>query len=88
MPHLTLSVAISGQFYHRPIQAIRVIVLHLLTMGNSKSTAKPKEETNVETTNVGLWNMSASGATYFGVGEILMIVILSIGTPEHHEVLL
>ena len=45
-------------------------------MGNSKSTEEPKEETNVDTTNIGLWNMSASCGTTIGVGEILTIVVL------------
>ena len=45
-------------------------------MGNSNSAEEPKEETNADTANIGLWNMSASGATYIGVGDILTIVVL------------
>ena len=37
---------------------------------------QPKEETIVDTTNVGLLNMSNTGMTYFGVGEILTVLIL------------
>ena len=44
--------------------------------GSSSSEEQPREETNVDTTNIGLWNVSASGATYFGVGEILTVVTL------------
>ena len=50
---------------------------NILTMGGSTSAEeKPSEETNIDTTNIGLWNVSASGATYFGVGEVLTVVIL------------
>ena len=49
----------------------------ILTMGGSTSAEeKPSEETNINTENIGLWNVSATGATYFGVGEVLTIVIL------------
>ena len=37
---------------------------------------QPSEETIVDTTNVGLLNMSNTGMTYFGVGEILTVLIL------------
>ena len=37
---------------------------------------QPKEETIVDTTNVGLLNMSNTGMTYFGVGEVLTVVVL------------
>ena len=45
-------------------------------MCKSKSNAEPKEEIDIETTNVGLWNMSESGVSTIGVGEILTIVVL------------
>ena len=45
-------------------------------MCKSKSTPEPKEEIDIETTNVGLWNMSESGVSTIGVGEILTIVVL------------
>ena len=37
---------------------------------------QPKEETIVDTTNVGLLNMSNTGMMYFGVGEVLTVVVL------------
>ena len=37
---------------------------------------QPSEETIVDTTNVGLLNMSNTGMTYFGVGEILTVLVL------------
>ena len=37
---------------------------------------QPSEETIVDTTNVGLINMSNTGMTYFGVGEILTVLVL------------
>ena len=41
-----------------------------LTMGGSTSAEeKPSEETNINTENIGLWNVSNTGATYFGVGK-------------------
>ena len=37
---------------------------------------QPSEETIVDTTNVGLLNMSNTGMTYFGVGEVLTVLVL------------
>ena len=37
---------------------------------------QPTEETIVDNTNVGLVNLSNTGMTYFGVGEILTVLIL------------
>ena len=37
---------------------------------------QPSEETIVDTTNVGLLNISNTGMAYFGVGEILTVVVL------------
>ena len=37
---------------------------------------QPTEETIVDNTNVGLINMSNTGMTYFGVGEILTVLVL------------
>ena len=37
---------------------------------------QPSEETIVDTTNVGLLNMSNTGMTYFGVGEFLTVLVL------------
>ena len=37
---------------------------------------QPTEETIVDNTNVWLINMSNTGMTYFGVGEILTILVL------------
>ena len=37
---------------------------------------QPSEETIVDTTNVELLNMSNTGMTYFGVGEILTVLVL------------
>ena len=37
---------------------------------------QPSEETIVDATNVGLLNMSNTGMTYFGVGEILTVLVL------------
>ena len=45
-------------------------------MFNSKSYDKPKEKIDIDTTNVGLWNMSESGVSTIGVGEVLTIVVL------------
>ena len=45
-------------------------------MGNSNSNDEPKEEIDIDTTNVGLWNMSESGVSTIGVGEVLTIVVL------------
>ena len=45
-------------------------------MGNSNSNHEPKEEIDIDTTNVGLWNMSESGVSTIGVGEVLTIVVL------------
>ena len=45
-------------------------------MGNSNSNDVPKEEIDIDTTNVGLVNMSESGVSTLGVGEILTIVVL------------
>ena len=36
---------------------------------------QPSEETIVDTTNVGLLNMTNTGMTYFGVGEILTVLV-------------
>ena len=36
----------------------------------------PSEETNVDNTNIGLLNLSDNGMTYFGVGEILTVLVL------------
>ena len=44
--------------------------------GSTSAEEKPSEETNINTENIGLWNVSATGATYFGVGEVLTFVIL------------
>ena len=52
-------------------------IKNILTMGGSTSAEeKPSEETNINTENIGLWNVSNTGGTYFGVGEVLTIVIL------------
>ena len=45
-------------------------------MGNSNSNDEPKEEIDIDTTNVGLWNISESGVSTIGVGEVLNIVVL------------
>ena len=45
-------------------------------MGNSNSNDEPKEEIDIDTTNVGLWNISESGVSTIGVGEVLTIVVL------------
>ena len=45
-------------------------------MGNSNSNDEPKEEIDIDTTNVGLWNMSESGVSTIGVGEVLTIIVL------------
>ena len=37
---------------------------------------EPKEEIDIDTTNVGLWNISESGVSTIGVGEVLTIVVL------------
>ena len=34
------------------------------------------EETNVDNTNIGLVNLSENGLTYFGIGEILTVLLL------------
>ena len=36
----------------------------------------PSEETNVDNTNIALVNLSENGLTYFGVGEILTVLLL------------
>ena len=36
----------------------------------------PAEETNVDNTNIGLVNLSENGLTYFGIGEILTVLLL------------
>ena len=36
----------------------------------------PSEETYVDNTNIGLLNLSDNGMTYFGVGEILTVLVL------------
>ena len=36
----------------------------------------PSEETNMDNTNIGLLNLSDNGMTYFGVGEILTVLVL------------
>ena len=43
---------------------------------NSNSNDEPKEEIDIDTTNVGLWNISESGVSTIGVGEVLTIVVL------------
>ena len=35
-------------------------------MGNSNSNDEPKEEIDIDTTNVGLWNMSESEVSIMG----------------------
>ena len=40
-------------------------------MGNSNSNDEPKEEIDIDTTNVGLWNMNESGVSTIGVGKVL-----------------
>ena len=36
----------------------------------------PAEEMNVDNTNIGLVNLSENGLTYFGIGEILTMLLL------------
>ena len=36
----------------------------------------PSEETNVDNTNIGLVNLSENGLTYFGIGEILTVLLV------------
>ena len=36
----------------------------------------PNEETNVDNTNIGLVNLSENGLTYFGIGEILTVLLI------------
>ena len=49
---------------------------------------QPSEETIVDTTNVGLLNMSNTGMTYFGVGEILTVLVFNTSLSDHWELLL
>ena len=44
--------------------------------GGRQSNDEPKEEIDIDTTNVGLWNISESGVSTIGVGEVLTIVVL------------
>ena len=44
--------------------------------GGGKTNVEPKEEIDIDTTNVGLWNISESGVSTIGVGEVLTIVVL------------
>ena len=37
---------------------------------------KPSEESNISNENIGLFNVSNTGATYFGIAEVLTLVIL------------
>ena len=46
---------------------------------------QPSEETIVDTTNVGLLNMSNTGMTYFGVGEVLTVLVLILSTPSSNS---
>ena len=45
-------------------------------MGNSNSNDEPKEEIDIDTTNVGLWNMNNSEVSTIGARELLTIVVL------------
>ena len=45
-------------------------------MGNSNSNDEPKEEIDIDTTNVGLWNMNKSEVSTIGARELLTIVVL------------
>ena len=47
-------------------------------MGNSNSNDEPKEEIDIDTTNVGLWNMNKSEVSTIGARELLTIVVLVI----------
>ena len=78
---LVLDVKTGNLVFKPPAESWRVILFKfiksILTMGGSTSAEeKPSEETNINTENIGLWNVSNTGATYFGVGEVLTIVIL------------
>ena len=37
---------------------------------------KPSEESNISNENIGLFNVSNTGVTYFGIAEVLRLVIL------------
>ena len=78
---LVLDVKTGNLVFKPPAESWRVILFKFiksaLTMGGSTSAEeKPSEETNINTENISLWNVSNMGATYFGVGEVLTIVIL------------
>ena len=44
--------------------------------GGGKQSVEPKEEIDIDTTNVGLWNISETGVSTIGVGEVLTIIVL------------